>query len=351
MQPLRTRRAGNRIGFTLVELLVVIAIIGILVALLLPAVQSAREAARRVECKNKLKQLGLAAINHHDVHRHFPTGGWGWRWSGDPDRGYGSDQCGGWYFNVLGYTENAAVRDLGQDGDPARVTPEQKQQSKLRIETSVNLFICPSRVGGGYYPYTHTEVYFNADRPEILGRNDYAANSGSLFPGGIWEGPPGVSTRNPVMPDPWDYDNYTLYSTTKGGQARAGNGVVLALSERRMASITDGTSQTILFGEKHIPVGEYDTADAPGNDQGWDLGFDVDVNRWTKHPPMPDSQNFPPAIRGDDVWSVFGSAHPAGCQMVYCDGSVHTVHYDVDPAAFQALGTIAGEEVVPGDGV
>ena len=82
-------------GFTLVELLVVIAIIGILVALLLPAIQAAREAARRRQCTTQLRELTLGCLNHHDVHGHFPTGGWGWNWVGDPDRGYGKEQTDG----------------------------------------------------------------------------------------------------------------------------------------------------------------------------------------------------------------------------------------------------------------
>ncbi|MCO6047071.1 DUF1559 domain-containing protein [Aeoliella sp. ICT_H6.2] len=322
-----------------------IAIIGILVALLLPAIQSAREAARRSDCKNKLKQLGIAALNHHDVHKHFPTGGWGWRYAGDSDGGYGRKQPGGWYFNILEFGELGSIRDLGSDGDYSAITPNQKLMAKQRIETTVSLFICPSRRGGGVYPYVRTDgsEYYNADRPEVLGRNDFAANSGSKFPGSIWEGP---RQRSTTMPEPPDYSDFTTYSTTKGHVSLRGNGVVLGMSEVKMAQITDGTSQVLLFGEKHIPYGEYDTGTFPGNDQGWDLGFDTDVCRWTKFPPLADGTDFPPNITGEDRVSVFGSAHPAGCQFVLCDGSVHTVTYDVDPDTFVLLGSIADGQVV-----
>jgi prepilin-type processing-associated H-X9-DG protein len=320
------------------------------VALLLPAIQAAREAARRSECKNKLKQMGVAALLHEDTHGHLPTGGWGWRWSGDPDAGYGDRQPSGWYYNILGYAEEAALRDLGRDGNPTTITAAQKAGGKQRVEQSVSLFLCPSRRGTAVlYRYVHGSPYFNVDRPAIVGRNDYAANSGSLFPPGIWEGPPNPGTG--PMPDPWKYTNYTLYSLpVDNGTKKRGNGVVLGLSETRLAKITDGTSQTILIGEKHVPSENYEASN-DGNDQGWDLGFDIDINRWTKLPPFPDStynkgNRIPIGTEFNDQWSVFGGSHSAGCQFVFCDGSVHTISYDVDPVSFGRLGPIADGEVV-----
>src|SRR5579864_8117659 len=100
-------------GFTLVELLVVITIIGILVGLLLPAVNAAREAGRNTTCQNNLKNLGLAALNHEHAHGFFPTGGWGSQWVGDPDAGYGITQPGGWLYCILPYMDGQNLHDLG----------------------------------------------------------------------------------------------------------------------------------------------------------------------------------------------------------------------------------------------
>ena len=124
-------------GFTLVELLVVITIIGILIALLLPAVQAAREAARRMQCSNNLKQIGLGCINHENAQGFFPSAGWGWAWHGDPDRGYDKRQPGGWLFNILPYIEQESLHDLGKGGSTVGRTQT--------AATPLAIYICPTR--------------------------------------------------------------------------------------------------------------------------------------------------------------------------------------------------------------
>src|SRR5665647_549730 len=100
-------------AFTLVELLVVITIIGILIALLLPAVQAAREAARKMQCSNNLKQLALGCLNHEQAQGFYPSGGWRWSLGGDPDCGFGRRQPGGFLYNLLPYIEQQSLHDMG----------------------------------------------------------------------------------------------------------------------------------------------------------------------------------------------------------------------------------------------
>src|SRR5437868_280159 len=135
-----------RTGFTLVELLVVIAIIAVLIALLLPAVQAAREAARLTECKNHLKQIGLAVQNHLNTERIFPTGGWSFNWVGDPDRGFDKRQCGGWAYNILPWLEEKQIHDAGKGlSYQGSNSGAKSQKLGLMMAMASRTFLCPSR--------------------------------------------------------------------------------------------------------------------------------------------------------------------------------------------------------------
>ena len=101
-------------AFTLVELLVVITILGVLMSLLLPAVNTVRESMRRTQCKDNLAQIGSAALQHLAAQGHFPSSGWGYMWTGDPDRGFGARQPGGWLYNCLPYMGMDMIHDVGK---------------------------------------------------------------------------------------------------------------------------------------------------------------------------------------------------------------------------------------------
>src|SRR3954471_3015135 len=140
-----------REGFTLVELLVVIAIIGILVALLLPAIQAAREAARRNQCVNNLKQLSLGVINHESAMKQLPSSGMGYSWVGDPNYGFGRKQPGGWIYNTLSFIEEQAIHDMGVGVGTNWNDAARKKIFAERAQITIKLLICPSRRSGGPY--------------------------------------------------------------------------------------------------------------------------------------------------------------------------------------------------------
>lgn len=372
----RTRQSQQSAttGFTLVELLVVIAIIGVLVALLLPAVQAAREAARRTQCTNNLKQMALAALNHESAQGILPTGGWGWRWAGDPDKGYGLNQPGGWYYNILQFIELGNIRELGTDGDQNSVSQNQFEIGAQRIATPVGGFLCPSRRIAETYSYANQPfINVQVTNDSQVGRNDYAANGGDLSPGvnanlvswdqdnynipGAWvTGGPGDRNANaPTYTN--GFNNYMALVEvpkpgtrpgTPGSSFLAANGVVGASSVLQLRQVEDGTSNTFWAGEKYVYVENYD-ASGPGsnlvsndgNDQGWDTGYDHDNIRWTMSPPQPDSWLPPTNLRNGPTSPanrIFGSPHPGGCNFSFVDGSVHTISYDAATQVFHLFG-------------
>ena len=313
-----------RLAFTLVELLVVIAIIGILIALLLPAVQAARESARRTQCINHLKQIGLAFQNHHDVNKFFPTGGWGWNWAGDPDGGVGELQPGGWVFNILPFIEQGALWELGANEAPA----DKLASNSKRIATPITFLNCPTRRQPGLYPDTGG-VINNAVAIPLVSKTDYAANCGSWGQNEIDGGPGGGVNPYPAPPD--------------GGKPRLEfDGISYRLSKVNISDVLDGTSSTICVGEKYLEVRRWQNATDPADNENMYCGFDNDVYRSSNAGEVPNNGPnlyFPPRKDSSGVLQhTYGSNHSNGYNIVLCDGSTRSIRYTIAPRPYQFLG-------------
>jgi prepilin-type N-terminal cleavage/methylation domain-containing protein len=329
-------------GFTLVELLVVITIIGILIALLLPAVQAAREAARTLQCENNLKQLGLAALDHEHINGWFPTGGWGFNWIGDPNYGFGVRQPGGFLYNCLPYMEQQTLHDL-QVGLTAG-SAAQNAAAVQMVQTLLPMLSCPSR----RQPLLHPVQAFNFNQLKNVSMPsnstwysaDYAANGGSyLLADWNWGGPQSWAAGlqwcdNPSDPPP----SGSPFVSTKYT-----NGVCTQRSRVRMADITDGTSNTYLLGEKYLCPDRYFTGDDAGDDQCAYAGDSDDLIRWTgtDNPPGGAVTPLPPwpDTPGTSLYYNFGSAHVTGFQIAFCDGSVQKMSYSIDQETHRRLGS------------
>jgi prepilin-type N-terminal cleavage/methylation domain-containing protein len=281
------RSCVGRKGFTLVELLVVIAIIGVLVALLLPAVQAARESARRTQCSNQLKQMGLAIHNHHDTLNQFPTGGL-YPWS--PEMNDGKNLGPGWAYQILNFTEQAAVYERAQKDGIDAVRP-----------VALKMYFCPSRRMASY----------QAGRALM----DYA------------------SATPADAPDSWDQFWYgRVHEVDPSGVYR---GMIVRAGNNRSSTfgkITDGTSNVICIGEKWLDSKEYSTG-SWHDDCGWSDGWDPDTVRYTGYPLCKDTQT-PPTQAG----YMFGGAHPAVSLALFGDGSVHSLSFTLDPIVLNRLG-------------
>jgi prepilin-type N-terminal cleavage/methylation domain-containing protein len=179
---LKTVMGGaSRKGFTLVELLVVIAIIGILIALLLPAIQAAREAARRIECGNHLKQIATAMHDYVNAEKRFPSGGWGIGYAPHPDRGMGVNQTGSAFYVLLPYMENNPLYEMGKGVGPMTDNATLKSANQRRLMSPVATFNCPSRRDPKNYPYVSLKSLKLCTNPQQSARTDYAANGGEVF--------------------------------------------------------------------------------------------------------------------------------------------------------------------------
>ena len=298
---LGSRRAAG--GFSLVELLAVVAILAVLMALLLPAVQAARESARVVQCRNNLKQIGLAVQAHAHGLGAFPGGGRPYsnartKLGGAPS-GYDS-QWWTWSYQILPYLEH---QQLWENPDDAFVAA-----------TPVVHYFCPTRrpptaLKGGYW------ASHNVYRAQL----DYAGNAGTTRQAGDGGG--------------------ILGNGRDGAICRLDAGI------RRVDQIRDGLSVTLLVGEKRLNVRYCRTDQQPDDNDGYVGGFQDDVVRWgtssTHVGPLTPAPDF---VAGQYTWSTirpsiwqFGSSHVAGPNVVLCDGSVRPIGFDVDPQTFERL--------------
>jgi len=328
------RYAPKQSAFTLVELLVVITIIGILIALLLPAVQAAREAARQLQCANNLKQLSLGVLLHEEAQGFFPTGGWYAHAIGDPDLGFRcrpstssvpdsppTGQYGGWFYNILPYIELGAIHDVGMGQSAADKRALWNEQVKQSFDTA----FCPTRRRSGAFGmggYSLPVAGANFDITSVLARNDYAINCGDTT---AWSGP-----------NPEAYTDFT--------------GISYHASEVRMAQVKDGTTTTYLAGEKLVNPDHYSDGYDWGDDGCVYGGHCWAIGRWTYYDPNNPNNSYRPMqdTPGAIYAERFGSAHPLGLNMAFCDGSVKMISYSIEPQVHGWLGNREDGHMIDG---
>jgi len=295
-----------RIGFTLVELLVVIAITGILLALLLPAVQAARAAARRMSCANHSKQFGLALHHYHDTYRTFPAGSW-----------LSSPQGYWWGMTValLPYMEQVPAYetiDFGEGHCGAHLRALQAAGGPDPASHLIPTLQCPSDIRGG-------EKLLSGPNGPLPASGDV----GWLYPSNYLG-----------MAGSLDGDVTNTYEACGG--ILNGDGVFYTDQATRIRDITDGTSQTIAFGERAIP-----------RDLGWGwplCGGDECEHYVTSTLGLFEGNHDP----GEYYTHLqhFWSWHDGGCYLTMADGSVHFVSYGIDYDLYQAISTREGQEVI-----
>ncbi len=324
-------------AFTLVELLVVIAIIGVLVALLLPAVQAAREAARRTQCVNQLRQMGLALLNHESATGEFPTGGTEpWHNEGPDEVSYSKGY--GWMVQILPYVENANLQNISKGYGAGDLQRDLEVRS-----TPVSLYFCPSKRG---QVVRFTQSGSAEDCTQGCALNDYAGAT------------PANVLNLERLTNVWFWQGVTHGDVVKGAERRfraPGNSEVYNVDYRgviartvmsrpcKVKDITDGTTNTLVIGEKRLHINRYELG-AWHDDIGWTDGWDPDIMRYTGYPPGPDIEQ---GRRDPEGFGYhFGSSHPAIFNAVFADGHVQSIDYDIDPIVFNNMGDRQDGQVV-----
>jgi hypothetical protein len=295
--------------------------------------------------------LAIAFQNHHDTHRHFPTGGWGFMWLGYPEYGFGPEQPGGWMYNILPFIEQAALHDYGRGTTGAA----RNAATKFRVESPFEGMNCPSRRRTNLFDYTSTGLSFSYTDPfEKCSKTDYAANAGDMIGPEAEGGIPAANTPylDALKNNDWDgtdgsgfgYKWNSAYTFRYGLPAQPGiaTGVVFGRSKINMRQIEDGTVNTYLVGEKYMSTDHYDTGLDAGDNEPAFAGNNEDTLRTTSHiRELGKPQDLGPDGPGDSNNKgdrLFGSAHASGFNMAMCDASVRNVSFDVDKEVHRARG-------------
>ncbi|PQO46340.1 DUF1559 domain-containing protein [Blastopirellula marina] len=303
----------QRRGFTLVELLVVIAIIGVLVALLLPAVQQAREAARRMQCQNNLKQIGLALHNYHGTYNSYPSGNYGMvNSAGDNYNGHGWT----WHASVLPFVEQGTLQEAltGPDGFGNESGSENSGRSTILRDTVLNMFWCPSQedVRNGAQKNGYQPSNYNGNMGTRIGNgNDNCKCTG-------------VSTLQEMRTKDWGCMN--------------GNGIFYVDSKTKFRDVKDGLSNTIAVSEVPDTGGDTIGPFSSGCDRRVVFSGGADGN------PPNEMTEYLIAAEGNDPINggseeAAGSWHPGGAHFNMGDGSVRFLSENMDMPTYQALST------------
>jgi len=314
-------------AFTLVELLVVIAIVGILVAILFPAINSVREAARRSQCSNNLRQIGIATLVHVDTFNAYPSGGWGAAWVGSPEMGHGQNQPGGWIYNLLPFLEQEALHEMGSGSSEA----ERLNANAQRVQTPIGVFTCPTRRSAQAWPIfgagAHIRNANNAATVDQVARSCYAINAGSFVGNLPIFGPDSVE----------DAQDYNWEDT------RDYNGVSYLRSSVREKQLMDGKSKTLLAAEKYLYKDYYQNGIDSGDNESMYAGYSIDLNRYATTDILPMSDQ----VRDNLGLTLrFGSSHSVW-NAVFCDGSVRGLTFQIDALLHEAQANRKNRSMVP----